>query len=111
MQEQAFEALVAKFQEEQRELLCAKARDYAGDGDRLANFRGTPGISQEQALVVHIWKQFYALCRWAEDPEGERTQAVRERLMDIANYCILGAALAEEPGEPQFVHIRQAEPD
>lgn len=97
MQEQDFEAFLERFQSEQREILCAKARDYSGESDRLANFRGAPGIRQEQALVVHLWKQFYAVCQWAKDPAAERTQAVRERLMDIANYCALGAALAEEP--------------
>ena len=104
MHQQAWEDHLEEFQRDQRELLSAKGADYSGDFDRLANFRGTPGISQEQALVVHIWKQYFAVCRWAQNPKEERTQTVRERLMDIANYCILGAALAEEPGVPGFIH-------
>jgi hypothetical protein len=91
-----FKAFARKFQDEQLKVLESKTRDYAHDADQLANLRGTPGIRPEQALVIHMWKQFVAVCKWAEDPSKKLTQEVRERLSDIANYCILGAALAEE---------------
>jgi hypothetical protein len=91
-----FKAFARRFQDEQLEVLGNKTRDYASDADQLDNLRGCPGISPEQSLCVHIWKQFRALCQWAEDPSQELTQEARERLSDIANYCILGAALAWE---------------
>jgi hypothetical protein len=93
-----FQAFARGFHDEQLEGLTAKTRDYADAGDQLANLRGTPNVDPRVALVVHIWKQFRAVSKAATAPEEELTQPVRERFLDIANYCILGAALFQEMG-------------
>ena len=98
MDQREFATYLKAFQAEQVEVLASKSRDYASDRDQLANLKDTPSVDPRVALCVHIWKQFRAVSKAASNPEAPQSQPVRERLMDIANYAVLGAALFDELG-------------
>lgn len=99
----AYEHLVDETIDKIRELSTLKGGEYAGDYDRLANFRRNAealGLSMEQVWAVYAAKHWDAVMQYVKDI-GQRTSRVRlepisGRLDDLIVYCILMKAIVEE---------------
>lgn len=87
-QEAFFDATVIK----QRELMFRKGDDYAGNEDRLSNFKkagAIAGTSAEANCMNHIATKVArlgVLLNAANEPNNE---SIDDTLIDIANYAIL----------------------
>lgn len=99
-----FEALVAGISQQTTQLLISKGREYAGDDDRLANFKrgaALTGVDPLTVLFIYMSKHYDALSTYVRDRQrGETMPALSEpisgRLADLINYCVLAWALIEE---------------
>lgn len=104
MHQQQFEALVERIRKETTELLIVKGREYAGDADRLANFKrgaALTGIDPLTVLFIYMSKHYDALATYVRDRQRGDTMPVLSepisgRLADLVNYCVLAWALIEE---------------
>lgn len=104
MQQQQFEALVERIRKETTELLVVKGREYAGDADRLANFKrgaSLTGVDPLTVLFIYMSKHYDALATYIRDNQAGDTMPVLSepitgRIADLINYCVLAWALIEE---------------
>jgi len=83
-----------------------KGGEYAGDVDRLANFRGQAeelGVPMEMIWAVYANKHWAALMQYVKDikdnKERARLEPITGRLDDIIVYCMLMKAMVEEREE------------
>lgn len=93
--------LTAEFMEQQKDLLRLKGHDYAGEGDRLSNFKRVGEAIGQDALTawaVYALKHVDAILTYVRERKVA-SEPIRGRLLDLANYCILGAALIKESEE------------
>jgi hypothetical protein len=86
-----------------RELLVVKGGEYAGNGDRLANFhRGAKltGCTPKQVLMIYLSKHYDSLATYIKtEAEGEvrkSSEPIEGRIDDLINYCLLLKALVAE---------------
>jgi hypothetical protein len=97
-----------------RELLVVKGGEYAGTGDRLANFhRGAQltGCTSKQVLMIYLSKHYDSIATYvkteAEGAVRKSSEPIEGRIDDLINYCmLLKALIAEsvaEAGMPQAV--------
>jgi len=99
-----FEALVGYIQDTTFELLITKGREYAGDVDRLANFKrgaSLTGVDPLTVLFIYMSKHYDALATYIRDNQAGDTMPVLSepitgRIADLINYCVLAWALIEE---------------
>lgn len=104
MQQQQFEALVERIRKETAELLIAKGREYAGDADRLANFKrgaSLTGVDPLTVLFIYMSKHYDALATYIRDNQAGGmmpvlSEPITGRIADLINYCVLAWALIEE---------------
>lgn len=93
-----FESFASKFVKGMENLLVAKGGDYSTDTDRLSNFKEQAkllGVPARVIWAVYCHKHIDAVDRWVR--EGKLTsETIRSRFLDLANYALLGAALAED---------------
>jgi hypothetical protein len=91
MKQADFEDLVERIRKETTELLVVKGREYAGDADRLANFkRGAVLTKHYDALATYIRDN------QAGDTMPVLSEPITGRVADLINYCVLAWALIEE---------------
>lgn len=83
-----------------------KGGEYAGDTDRLANFRRngqTLGLPMEVIWAVYYNKHHDAVMQFINDlvngKSRERIEPLSGRLDDMIVYCILFKAMLRERGE------------
>lgn len=98
--------LVSKTVETIERLSALKGGEYAGDEDRLANFRRNAknlGVNMETVWAVYVVKHWDAVMQYVNDLNSGKTRKRLEplsgRLDDIIVYCILFKAILEEKGE------------
>lgn len=104
MKQADFEALVERIRKETTELLVTKGREYAGDADRLANFKrgaALTGVDPLTVLFIYMSKHYDALATYIRDNQAGDTMPVLSepitgRAADLINYCVLAWALIEE---------------
>lgn len=104
-----YELLVEKTVEQIRQLSTNKGGEYAGDTDRLANFRRNAerlGLDPAQVWAVYAAKHWDAVMQYVEDIQTgksrPRSESISGRLDDLIVYCILMKAIVEErEGEPE----------
>lgn len=104
MQQADFESLVERIRKETTELLVVKGREYAGDADRLANFKrgaALTGVDPLTVLFIYMSKHYDALATYVRDNQAGETMPVLSepitgRIADLINYCVLAWALIEE---------------
>lgn len=87
------------------ELSRLKGGEYAGDTDRLANFRRNAtalGLNLEDIWAVYAGKHWDAIQQYVKDlREGksrERLESISGRADDLIVYCILFKAILEDRG-------------
>jgi hypothetical protein len=91
-----------------KNIMVKKGREYAGNEDRLANFkRGAAncGVKPETVLYVYLSKHIDSLSTFIRDlekadtlgsVEGKLTEPISERIKDAINYLLLLHGLIEE---------------
>jgi hypothetical protein len=84
-------------------LATLKGGEYAGDIDRLANFRRNAealGVTKELIWGVYAGKHWDAIQQYIKDKQNnktrERAEPITGRLDDLIVYCILLKAMVEE---------------
>lgn len=85
---QIFDDFTAKM----REVLVAKANDYAGDVDRLRNFKqvgDVTGIGAPRAVLTHIATKVSRLGTLLGSGKAPSNESVGDSVLDLANYSIL----------------------
>lgn len=101
MNVQDFDQVAEQFQAKMRELLNTKGTDYSVDHDRLSNFKFVgqqADITPFQTWMVFACKHWTAISRFVKT--GQLTdEPIEMRLIDLANYCVLLAALIHEQKE------------
>lgn len=87
-------------------LSAVKGGEYAGDEDRLANFRRNAerlGMSMEAVWAVYAAKHFDSIMQYIKDINAgrtrERSEPLSGRADDIIVYMLLFKAMLEESGE------------
>lgn len=92
-----------QFTQEMRDLLEAKGSDYSRSNDRLSNFKRIANLLDLPPLV--IWNVYAQKHKDAIDTFCRTgtvsSEAIRGRFLDLANYCLLGAALVDEQQKGQ----------
>lgn len=104
MKQSEFAVLVEQIRKETTELLVSKGREYAGDEDRLANFKRGAALTGAEPLTVlfiYMSKHYDALATYVRDQQdGDVMPVLSEpitgRLADLINYAILAWALIVE---------------
>jgi hypothetical protein len=87
------------FEEECAGTMATKGREYAGNNDRFANFRGVAdriGITPLQAWGVFALKHVDAIFSFVREGQTFSTESIRSRYMDLRNYVDLGLGMIEE---------------
>lgn len=99
------------------ELSSLKGGEYAGDTDRLANFRrngAALGLPMESIWAVYAAKHWDAIMQYIRDQregkERQRLEPIDGRVHDLIVYCILLLAMldeaAEQPKAPSHILAR-----
>ena len=98
-----FDNLVKETINETAQLLISKGAEYAGNEDRLANFkRGAAhiGVTPLQVALIYTSKHFDALSTYIRNDARGMEQILSEpidgRIHDLINYCFLIKALIIE---------------
>lgn len=98
--------LLAKTIKQIEHLSVAKGGEYAGDDDRLANFRrNAEAMSVQMELIwgVYAAKHWDAVMQFVSDlqtgRERERSEPIQGRLDDLIVYLVLMKAIVEERDE------------
>lgn len=90
---------VTAFLAEMKAVTDAKNPDYsAGSSDAMANYyelAAAAGITPVQAWMCLMMKHVTAIMRFAK-VGSVTSEPIRGRLIDLANYAMLGAALVED---------------
>lgn len=101
-----FQDLVEKTFENVANLLKYKGGEYAGDGDRLANFRRNAeslGINKETVWAVYFGKHRDSIAQYIKDLNSGRPRVRAEplggRVDDMITYLFLLKAMLDENGE------------
>lgn len=105
---QRFNTLIENTVAEIRKLSELKGGEYAGDTDRLANFRrnGTAlGLPMESIWAVYASKHWDALMQYIRDMQENkhrtRLEPIEGRVDDLIVYLILFKAMLDEKNTKQ----------
>lgn len=98
-----YDELLFKVTEEIQKLSSLKGGEYAGDDDRLANFRRNAealGLPMETVWAVYAAKHWDAVMQYVKDLNNgatrERLEPIDGRAHDLIVYLILFLAITEE---------------
>lgn len=101
-----YKTLVSETIKQIEKLGTLKGGEYAGDYDRLANFRRNAerlGLSMETVWGVYAGKHWDAICQYIidlrEGKERPRLESIASRADDLIVYLILFKAMIEERGQ------------
>lgn len=98
-----YSKILAYVQEEINQLAKVKGGEYAGDSDRLANFRRNAerlGLPMESVWAVYAAKHWDAIIQYIQDKNTGKTRPRSERItgraMDMIVYLTLFLAMEDE---------------
>ena len=105
--------LIQFVKDEMDKLGKLKGGEYAGDNDRLANFRrnaASIGLPMESIWAVYCAKHWDAIMQYVKDENNgvkrERLEGLEGRAMDIIVYMTLFIAMLDEKQRlPQITHF------
>jgi hypothetical protein len=112
-----FNNLLAETVQELQKLASLKGGEYAGDDDRLANFRRNAAnldLRMESVWAVYAAKHWDALMQYVKDLQSGknrmRLESIAGRCDDLIVYLILFKAMIQEnePTKATEVIIREA---
>lgn len=102
MKPEDFNAYVTEFKQKMEDISSKKNLDYsAGSNDPLNDYKSAAArlnLSPIQAWSVLFTKHIHAVERFVKVGSVE-SEHIEDRLIDIANYAILGAALIKDLGD------------
>jgi hypothetical protein len=94
-----FNTFTEAFIHDMKEILLTKGHDYTGGSDdRLRNFKEIAGLIGVSPMVVwftYFMKHVDSLATFVKLGEL-KSEPPAERFKDVANYALLGAALAQD---------------
>jgi hypothetical protein len=100
---EAFDGLVKRVFMTVESTLAVKGGEYAGDNDRLANFRRNAlalGIPAETVWAVYAGKHWDSLMQYINDistkTNRHRAEPMTGRIVDLIAYLMLFYAMEEE---------------
>lgn len=103
MRHEQFNTLMNKTVAEMQKLSQLKGGEYAGDDDRLANFKRNAvalGLKPEQVWAVYAAKHWDAIMQYVHDvgtgKTRERLEPIEGRLDDLIVYAVLMKAIIWE---------------
>lgn len=103
MNQSEFTSLADQMFDSMRKLLVIKGGEYAGNEDRLGNFkRGAAlvGCTPLQVAFIYASKHYDSIATYVRDmaagEDRERSEAMEGRFDDLANYCLLMKAIMVE---------------
>ena len=108
MENVEFSKITNEFIDKAKNIMLTKGVEYAGDADRLANFkRGAAivGVNPETVLFIYMAKHWDSVGSFIKslqsgqslsDIEKKLSEPIEGRVMDINNYLWLLNALIEE---------------
>ena len=98
-----YNTLVEQTVKNLKELASIKGGEYAGDQDRLANFRRNAenlGLLQEQVWAVYAGKHYDAIAQYIKDLgkniSRHRMESISGRADDLIVYLTLFKAMVDE---------------
>ncbi len=98
-----YNALIKSVVEELQKLGKLKGGEYAGDFDRLANFRRNGenlGLPMESVWAVYAGKHWDAINQFIKDERNgvqrTRLEPIDGRVHDLMVYCLLFLAMRDE---------------
>lgn len=98
-----YDVLVEQIFNRVKHLSKVKGGEYAGDLDRLANFRRNAealGLNMETIWSVYAAKHWDAIIQYVKDLQGDTTrprdEPIEGRVNDLIVYLILFRAMIEE---------------
>lgn len=84
-------------------VLTAGSTEYAGDNDKLANFKNCAeliGVSPQQVAFIYFYKHVAGIAKYCRDGKPQR-DSFQGRIIDGINYLfLLNAILSESPPKP-----------
>lgn len=102
-----YNAIFAETVQKITQLGKLKGSEYAGDVDRLANFRRNAenlNLNMEQVWAVYAAKHWDAVMQYVQDTatgkNRERMESIDGRLDDLIVYCILAKCMVSERDRP-----------
>ena len=93
--------------------LATKAGEYAGNGDRLHNFRTAArvmGSEMDEALWGMAMKHLVSVKDMIDAPDAPTKEMADEKLGDMINYLILLEAVWEEQRK-RYVTVDDGKPE
>lgn len=106
MNHETFTQLVTDTMKSTGDLLVSKGAEYAGDVDRLSNFKrgaNLTGCTPLQVAFIYLSKHYDSLATYVQNDAAGLTLATSEpiegRLDDLINYCLLLKALIVESAD------------
>lgn len=107
MRPDEFRKILKKSVEQIQNLSTLKGGEYAGDTDRLANFRRNGialGLPMEVIWAVYAGKHWDAIQQYIKDltigRQRERLESIEGRIDDLIVYLILFKAIYQERTQP-----------
>jgi hypothetical protein len=98
-----FSALVSATVKSTADLLVVKGGEYAGDGDRLANFKrgaALTGCTPLQVAFIYASKHYDGIASFVKTSAAgtprPSSEPIEGRFDDLINYCLLMKALVVE---------------
>lgn len=94
-----FEAIINAQFEKCKDVLIDKAKQYAGEGDRLHNFRCAAGMqccSAKEALAGMMAKHTISIYDMCRDGKLHSEEMWNEKITDHINYLLLLRAIVTE---------------
>lgn len=99
MTNEQFDWILNQRMEKMGKVLGSKAKEYAGDDDRLHNFKraaAMQGCTPEQALWGMMVKHIISVQDMVQSGEPQDAAMVDEKIGDLINYAVLLEALWKE---------------
>ena len=87
MKNEEFREHISGFMEEMNTLLTRKGKDYSEDDDRLSNFKNAP-FGAFPTFGIYMHKHWCSIQNYLKRGQLE-SEPIEERLLDLANYCLL----------------------
>lgn len=108
-----YNEIIAQSLQQIQKLGTLKGGEYAGDVDRLANFRRNAtalGVNMETVWAVYAAKHWDALMQFIQDKQKgktrERLEPIDGRVDDLLVYLILFKCMLDEARDPQNIRMK-----